>query len=304
MDSILLLHDTKYECRVPEGLHELCKDISHKVLRTQPTNIYHFIADYVDALLITRDNTKVAINVVNNVVESSEFIINTLKSMEVDFKQIAAVAPKLQQTFRDYLDADNESAFRNYRQRMIDNVVNNKIPEQNATINRIESPRNSGDSSKEVKEVITLIKPAYQRYFSNESDKIEYKVDERNEKNVVIKKEFSQLDKNIHASVSFNIIPKYRDKIDVDANQAALIIQRAFRRHRTRRNLSKSKSSMSTNSVVVGAILNNLNSRIFEKILLRENISKKFHSQDKIARVSEQLRDAYKERFDSFITKI
>lgn len=61
---------------------------------------------------------------------------------------------------------------------------------------------------------------------------------------------------------------------------------------------------MSTNSVVVGAILNNLNSRIFEKILLRENISKKFHSQDKIARVSEQLRDAYKERFDSFITKI
>lgn len=50
-----------------------------------------------------------AINVVNNVVESSEFIINTLKSMEVDFKQIAAVAPKLQQTFRDYLDADNES---------------------------------------------------------------------------------------------------------------------------------------------------------------------------------------------------
>lgn len=47
---------------------------------------------------------------------------------------------------------------------MIDNVVNNKIPEQNATINRIESPRNSGDSSKEVKEVITLIKVKINEY--------------------------------------------------------------------------------------------------------------------------------------------
>ncbi|XP_057330014.1 uncharacterized protein LOC130670609 [Microplitis mediator] len=170
MDSISEVHDSKYVCRVPEGLHELCKDISHKVLRTQPTNIYHFIADYVDTLLITRDNTKVAINVVNNIVESSEFIINTLQSMGVDFKRISAVAPKLQQAFRDYLDADNESdddniisirnilentsvsfdeaqnaaiiiqtAFRNYRQRMIGNVVNNKIPDQNATINRIET---------------------------------------------------------------------------------------------------------------------------------------------------------------------
>lgn len=45
MDSILLLHDTKYECRVPEGLHELCKDISHKVC------IYIFICK-LDLLIL------------------------------------------------------------------------------------------------------------------------------------------------------------------------------------------------------------------------------------------------------------
>lgn len=50
-----------------------------------------------------------AINVVNNIVESSEFIINTLDSMGLDLKQIARVAPKLQQAFRDYLDANHKS---------------------------------------------------------------------------------------------------------------------------------------------------------------------------------------------------
>ncbi|CAG5100359.1 Protein of unknown function [Cotesia congregata] len=111
MDSILQNYNSKFMYRVPDGLRELCKDISHKVLRSQPTNIYHFIADYVDVLLITRDNTKVAINVVNNIVESSEFIINTLDSMGLDLKQIARVAPKLQQAFRDYLDANHKSYY-------------------------------------------------------------------------------------------------------------------------------------------------------------------------------------------------
>lgn len=35
-------------------------DISREVLRSQPEDVYTFVADYLDALMITRENARVA----------------------------------------------------------------------------------------------------------------------------------------------------------------------------------------------------------------------------------------------------
>ncbi|XP_011500445.1 PREDICTED: titin-like [Ceratosolen solmsi marchali] len=90
-------------CKIPDGLHELCADISMEVLRIQPDDIYSFVANYLDILLITRENTKFAVKIVRDIVLNSEQIVEVLSSSGLDIKKIAAAAPRLQEAFRTYL---------------------------------------------------------------------------------------------------------------------------------------------------------------------------------------------------------
>ncbi|KAJ4445552.1 hypothetical protein ANN_12232 [Periplaneta americana] len=64
MDVILQRHGAKRVYPVPEGLRELCTDISREVLRSQPTNMYQFIADYLDALLHTRETARAIYDII------------------------------------------------------------------------------------------------------------------------------------------------------------------------------------------------------------------------------------------------
>lgn len=49
-------------CRLalPEGLKELMNDISREVLRYQPRNLYEFIANYLSALMVSREHLTIA----------------------------------------------------------------------------------------------------------------------------------------------------------------------------------------------------------------------------------------------------
>lgn len=57
---MLQRHCARYIYVIPDGLRELMSDISREVLRSQPKDVYSFIADYLDALMITRENARVA----------------------------------------------------------------------------------------------------------------------------------------------------------------------------------------------------------------------------------------------------
>ncbi|XP_075979855.1 uncharacterized protein LOC142979012 [Anticarsia gemmatalis] len=54
---------------LPQGLKELMNDISREVLRAQPADLYGFIAGYLSALLVSRDNLSVAAYVLSHVCE-------------------------------------------------------------------------------------------------------------------------------------------------------------------------------------------------------------------------------------------
>lgn len=77
MNVMLQRHCARYIYVIPEGLKELMTDISREVclyihlqtdainfllyfqvIRSNPNNVYNFIADYLDALLVTRENAR------------------------------------------------------------------------------------------------------------------------------------------------------------------------------------------------------------------------------------------------------
>lgn len=68
MNYLLHCHRTPgHIVPVPEGLTELMADISREVLRHQPSDLLTFIADYLDAMLLTRENTIIAETTVDDI---------------------------------------------------------------------------------------------------------------------------------------------------------------------------------------------------------------------------------------------
>ncbi|XP_052752330.1 uncharacterized protein LOC113522673 [Galleria mellonella] len=69
----LLQSQIKDSCKLalPEGLQDLMSDISREVLRVQPQNLCQFIARYLSALLVTRENLHIASRVCSNIYEGS-----------------------------------------------------------------------------------------------------------------------------------------------------------------------------------------------------------------------------------------
>lgn len=56
-----LLHKYNHESqpvKIPNGLKELMSDIGREVLREQPTDIYTFVADYLESLLVVREESQ------------------------------------------------------------------------------------------------------------------------------------------------------------------------------------------------------------------------------------------------------
>lgn len=56
-----LLHKYNNESQpvhIPNGLKELMSDIGREVLREQPPDIYTFVADYLESLLVVREESQ------------------------------------------------------------------------------------------------------------------------------------------------------------------------------------------------------------------------------------------------------
>lgn len=58
MNFILHKHNTEnHHVKLPDGLKELLSDISREVLRDQPENPYEYIANYLEAMLVVREES-------------------------------------------------------------------------------------------------------------------------------------------------------------------------------------------------------------------------------------------------------
>lgn len=100
---MLQRHCAKHIYIVPDGLKELMSDISREVLRSQPTNMDTFIADYLDALIITRENARVAARLVQSITEISTTTYDILKTTGLSRHEADRIARIIQGAFRKHL---------------------------------------------------------------------------------------------------------------------------------------------------------------------------------------------------------
>ncbi|OXU29251.1 hypothetical protein TSAR_007496 [Trichomalopsis sarcophagae] len=324
MDVVLHNHKAKHVCDIPDGLRELCADISREVIRSQPMDIYDFIANYLDTLMVTRENAKVAMKVVQNIMLKSEQIVEILSGTGLKLKEIAAAAPRLQKAFRAYLDAvdgqrkecgcdddsdiDNEceisicrilketgatfeeahcaaikiqALFRGHYERMSLAEKRGEVQWQRAAVNTMEILRKSGVSRSEASHAAITIQAAYRGYYTRKNLQMnKCKLSENYSKHVTSecillifvpgcidlqeKEGRTDLDEQIDMSAWFDMMFENYGLTIEQANEAAIIIQTAYRRYRERKHprsefMSSSKISSSIekldslNEVVISA---------------------------------------------------
>ncbi|XP_024938581.1 uncharacterized protein LOC107265527 isoform X3 [Cephus cinctus] len=338
MDVTLQKHSCKHIYRVPDGLQELCSDIVREVLRTQPEDIYCFVADYVDALLITRENAKVAVKVVNNVVLGSESIVAILQSTGLKLDGIALASKRIQKAFQVYLElmeTPNEqtrketifeeqsrlsisnilestgtsrdqaieaatriqAAFRGHYERLRMGELRGEIQWQRAASNTLEILRKAGVSKEEATNAAILIQSTYRGYYTRRNMKMKldgrYEENRKNKKN----KTSEEFGETIQTVTWINMMHE-NSGVTVDkANQAATVIQAFFRGYRVRRDSKNIKNSVTSDSNMVNDILDNIRQRVFDSVMSRGNIPKKFGSHEEVKDIADKIQNDIKERF-------
>ncbi|CAK9825276.1 hypothetical protein ANTRET_LOCUS3321 [Anthophora retusa] len=334
MDVTLQKHEAKHIYKVPEGLRELCTDISREVLRSQPANLYAFIAEYVDTLLITRENTKIAVKVVNNILLGSQAILCILYRSGFSLEQIAVAAPRIQKAFRDYLDAVDtqpiqicedptcdetsmlsirsilesigatredaeraaiviQAAFRGHYERMALNEAQGKIQWQRAVTNTLDILRKAGATQAEISKAAKHVKFAYRGYYMRRNQRI----DAPEVEDEPLKKDERILEpvEAIQAVAWMEMMYSDSGLTLEKANEAASVIQRAYKKYRARRRCYDVQHLESTKSMVAEAIIETLHHRIFEKVISRDDIPKEYGTREEIIASTTKLKTAFRE---------
>ncbi|CAO1415758.1 unnamed protein product [Diamesa serratosioi] len=102
MDFLLLRHRKKsLVVPVPDGLKELMADISREVLRSQPEKIELFIADYLEAMLLTRELYYIAEQTVEDVIEAGMQIKELLQQSGISLRQAESAVEVIREEFRN-----------------------------------------------------------------------------------------------------------------------------------------------------------------------------------------------------------
>ncbi|KAL0111929.1 hypothetical protein PUN28_013264 [Cardiocondyla obscurior] len=324
--------------KVPEGLRELCTDIAREVLRSQPRNIYCFVADYAEALLITRENAKVAGKVVNNILLESQDIVDVLRRSGLSLERIARAAPRIQAAFRAYLDAVDaraaqvcddatcdersevplqsilmatgvplerkkhaaiiQAAFRGYYEKTLLNEPRDIIQWQRPSARILEILRKTGASEATYRGYYT------RRNLRMKTSKItgimQSREEEKGNKVDVIEpakhKEVTWLNTTYKESET-----SMTSLVSMRENEAAFIIQKAYRRYRQKRDnfgLSIDKTEQDqlkpTRLMTMEYILNNLHQKVFDEVMARTDIPVEFDNQENLTEIDETLERIFK----------
>ncbi|CAL7944824.1 unnamed protein product [Xylocopa violacea] len=355
MDATLQKHHAKHVYKVPEGLRELCTDISREVLRSQPENLIAFIAEYVDTLLITRENTKstfllaeasssnakcshkelcLAVKVVNNILLGSQAILCILYQSGFTLEQITVAAPKIQKAFQEYLDAvdtrpvqicedttcDEQSmisirsileatgatredaeraatviqaAFRGHYERMVLNEAHGKVQWQRAVVNTLDILRKAGATQAEISKAARHVKFAYRGYYTRRNRRID--APEAEEEPLKKDERILEPAEAIQAVAWMEMMYEDSGLTLEKANEAATVIQRAYKKYRTRRRCYDVQQLETTKSMVAEAVLDEVRHKIFEKVTSRKDIPEEYGTREEMMVASTKLQVAFKE---------
>uniref|UniRef100_A0A182SS76 RIIa domain-containing protein n=1 Tax=Anopheles maculatus TaxID=74869 RepID=A0A182SS76_9DIPT len=106
---------------IPEELEELMSEISREVLRKQPPDVIHFLADYLEEKLARRENRRIAEKIVDNVLDVSLDIVAMLESVGIDTVRAEEAVKRIREEFHRHFETkpDNEQLRDTFRERDI-----------------------------------------------------------------------------------------------------------------------------------------------------------------------------------------
>lgn len=71
-------------------------------MRNQPEDIPTYVADYLDALLITRENARISARFVQQLTEASEIIVDLMGRTGMTRKEVDKTATIIQDAFKSW----------------------------------------------------------------------------------------------------------------------------------------------------------------------------------------------------------
>ncbi|XP_063627005.1 uncharacterized protein LOC134798557 [Cydia splendana] len=92
MDELLQKHGCANVFTVPEGLKELMADITREVLRAQPDKIFDFIANYLSALIITREHGIMAVKILDDLCDCRPSVTEHLEALGFPLAEASDIA--------------------------------------------------------------------------------------------------------------------------------------------------------------------------------------------------------------------
>lgn len=114
---------------VPEGLPELMADISREVLRYQPGNIEEFIADYLEAMVLTRELYYVSERTVDDILDQSVHLKEMMKRTGVSASQSNSAIQMIMESVKHHRTfVQNKDGIKEL------DIVNRLIKELNFTV--------------------------------------------------------------------------------------------------------------------------------------------------------------------------
>ncbi|XP_053994028.1 neurofilament medium polypeptide-like [Hylaeus volcanicus] len=185
-----------------------------------------------------------------------------------------------------------QAAFRGHYERMALNEAQGKVQWQRAVTNTLDILRKAGATQAEISAASRYVKFAYRSYYIRRNQRIDAPDTEEE-----LKKDPRILEtaEAIQAVAWMEMMYHDSGLTLEKANEAATVIQRAYKKYRMRKAGYDVQQLQSTKSMVVDAVLSSLHHKVFDRVTSREDIPEEYGTREELMMASTKIQMAFKE---------
>ncbi|XP_031370219.1 uncharacterized protein LOC102681838 [Apis dorsata] len=171
-----------------------------------------------------------------------------------------------------------QSAFRGHYERMSLSEAQGKIQWQRAVANTLNILKKAGATQTEIAKAARHVKFAYRGYYNRRNQKIDPLEDEPLKKDERILEPVEAFQAVAWMDVMYEDSGLEMQK----ANEAATIIQKAFKRYRAKKQKYDLQQLETTSTMVADAVVDKVHQKIFEKITSRKDIPEEYGTREEM----------------------
>ncbi|OAD51883.1 hypothetical protein WN48_04186 [Eufriesea mexicana] len=187
-----------------------------------------------------------------------------------------------------------QAAFRGHYERMVLNEAQGKVQWQRAVTNTLDILKKAGATAAEISKATRLVKFAYRGYYTRRNQKMG--VPEAEEEPLKKDERILEPVEAVQAVAWMEMMYEDSGLTLEKANEAASIIQKAYKMYRARRHCYDVQQLESTKTMVADAVIDKLHQRIFKKVTMSGNIPVEYGTRDEIIAESTKFQVSFKEK--------